>query len=285
MTMILREMIVARGNGFSTKDYIAEMAKVATRARDIPLYPKMLIYARKKQGKTTFGLSAGVENTLVIDPEIGAAYKRVSNPHIVPINKWEDMQMVYGALRSGKVSPKALGIGKSEEPYTWILIDGLTRINNFALKFVMKVSEEKDLDRQPGFVQQRDYGKSGELMKNMLTQMHALKLGVIYTAQEKLKPINGGFDDDDADAEEADYMLIPEIPDAVRGSVNSLVDVIGRLYVVRTEVKGELRAIRRLRVGVHEKFDTGFRSEYKLPDIIKNPSIPKLVQLMEEGVQ
>lgn len=270
-------------DSFSSKDYIAEMKKVAVRAADIPMYPKLLIYARKKQGKTTFGLSAGVENTLVIDPEKGAGYRRRSNPHIIPVSKWTDMQMVYGALRTGRVSPAALGLGKSTDPYTWVLVDGLTRINNFALKFVMKREEERNLDRQPGFVQQRDYGKSGELMKEMLGQFHNLKLGIVYTAQERNKVVNGGYDDDDDDAEDAEVIIVPEIPDAVRSSVNSLVDVIGRLYVVRTEIKGELKAVRRLRIGPHERYDTGFRSEYSLPNIVKNPSIPKLVKLMAEG--
>lgn len=266
-----------------TKDYVAEMAKIARRAQDLNEPFNALFYARKKQGKTTLGLSGGVEKTLVIDPEKGAWYKKRSNPYIVPITKWGQMEMVAKALATGRVSPKALKLGKSDDPFEYVLIDGLTRINNFALKFVMKKEEARNLDRQPGFVQQRDYGKSGELMKELMAQLHALPMSVIYTAQEKTKPINGGFDEDDADVEDAGAMLIPELPDAVRGSVNSLVDVIGRLYVVRLDVDGQTVARRRLRVGNHEAMDTGFRSEYKLPDIIDKPSIPKLQKLMREG--
>jgi len=269
---------------FTQKDYIAVAKANVVRAADVPLYPKFLIYARKKVGKTTFGLSGGVESTLVIDPEDGSTYKKVTNPYIWRVHEWKQMQEVYGALRTGRLSPDVLGLGKSKEPFKWVLVDGLTRINNFALTFVRKVEEERDLDRQPGFVQQRDYGKSGDLMKQMLTQFHTLKMGVIYTAQEKMK--TSAYEEDDSDAEDSEYQLIPEIPDAVRGSVNSLVDVIGRLYTVRIERKdGEKVAVRRLYVGTHERYDTGVRSEFVLPDIIKKPTVPKVVQLMKAGVE
>lgn len=265
------------------KDYVAEMAKMARRAADLHEPFNALFYARKKQGKTTLALSGGVEKTLVIDPEKGAWYKKKSNPYIVPISKWGHMEIVTKALATGRVSPKALKLGKSDVPFEYICVDGLTRINNFALKFVMKKEEARNLDRQPGFVQQRDYGKSGELMKEMMAQFHALPQSIIYTAQEKVKPLNNSFDDDDVDSEDQEVIVIPELPDAVRGAVNSLVDVIGRLYVVRLEVDGEMVARRRLRVGNHEGFDTGFRSEFNLPNIIDKPSIPKLQKLMREG--
>jgi hypothetical protein len=65
--------------------------------------------------------------------------------------------------------------------------------------------------------------------------------------------------------------------------VNSLVDVIGRLYVVRTEVGGKQKAVRRLQVGTHERYDTGYRSDYELPEVVRNPTVGKLVKLMQEG--
>ena len=40
---------------------------------------------------------------------------------------------------------------------------------------------------------------------------------------------------------------------------------------------------RRLYIGLHERYDTGFRSDFKLPDLIQNPTLPKLVNLMLTG--
>jgi hypothetical protein len=79
---------------------------------------------------------------------------------------------------------------------------------------------------------------------------------------------------------------IPDLPKGVRSYVNSLVDVIGRLYVAKIDSpkNPELKiAQRRLWIGESLKYDTGYRSDYTLPDMIKMPSIPKLVALMDTG--
>lgn len=264
------------------KDYLAIARQQVTRPSTQAQYRKILVYARNKKGKTTFSLSAGVENTLLLDPEAGTSTMLSKNPYVWPIEKWQDLQDAYGALRTGKLSPKELGQGKSEEPFSWVSVDGLTRMNNMALRYVMSVAEERDLDRKPGMVDRRDYNKSGELMKQMLNNFHSLKMGVIYTTQERMMSMDSG----DSEEDDETTFFVPDLPAGVRSSVNSLVDVIGRLYVVRVELKnGSKRAQRRLQIGVHERYDTGFRSDFVLPDMIKNPTLPKLVSLMHTGAE
>lgn len=272
--------------GFTEKDYLAMAKQKARRASDMPIYPKILLYGRKKVGKTTLMLTVGSENILVIDPEGGAHYRRnVDDPFIWPLERWEDTQDVYGALRTGKLTPNHIKQGESSSPFKWAGLDGLTRVNNFALHYVRKEQEERDLTRHPGFVDRRDYGKSGELMKQLLANFHSLKMGVIYTAHERMKTTSFGDTEDD-DVEESEVTYVPDVPDAVRNAANSLVDVIGRLYVVRLDDpknEGKKKAYRRLLIGPSDVYDTGYRSEYTLPDIVKNPSIPKLRKLMKEG--
>lgn len=261
------------------KDYIAVAKKTVKRAQDFPVIPKILVYARKKKGKTTFGLSAGVANTLVVDPERGSTYKKKLNPYIWPVSKWENMQDVWGALRTGELSPARLELGPETEPFSYVLVDGLTRLNNMAVKYVMRQEELKNLDRRPGMVDRRDYNKSGELMKTMLTNFHNLPMGVIYTAQERMISADSG----DSDEDEESTFFVPDLPEGVRGHVNSLVDVIARLYTVRVTVGGEEKVRRRLHLDVHERYDTGYRSDFVLPSTITSPTIPKLTKLMEEG--
>lgn len=266
------------------KDYLALAKQRAHRPADVEGYRKILVYGRNKKGKTRFSLSAGIEETLCLDPENGTDSMKSLNPFVWPITKWEDTQEAYGALRTGKLSPNHIKQGESSTPFRWVSVDGLTRINNMALKYVMQIQEERDLDRQPGFVQQRDYGKSGELMKQLLSNFHTLKLNVCYTAQEKMITAEGGFYDDDEDAETSDSFYVPDLPNAVRGAANSIVDVIGRIYTVRLEkADGSKRVQRRLQIGLHEKYDTGFRSDFALPDVLKQPTLPKLVALMIQG--
>lgn len=264
------------------KDYLALARKRAHTPSSKKSWRKLFIYGRNKKGKTRLLLTAGRDNILVIDPENGTDLMKTLDPFVWPITQWEDMQEVYGALRTGKLSPNHIKQGESSTPFTWVGVDGLTRLNNMALKYVMRVEEERDLDRQPGFVQQRDYGKSGELMKQMIMNFQGLKMDVCYTAQEKMITTGNSYDDDE-DAGEADAFYVPDLPNAVRSMMNSQAEVIGRIYVVTVEGKSGPVKQRRLQIGLHEKYDTGFRSDFKLPDIVKRPSLPQLVALMEQG--
>lgn len=251
------------------KDYAAIAAKRITRPADIVRMPKILVYSRNKKGKTTLGISAGVEQTLVIDPEHGSDEMKTKNPHIWHVDRWEDMDDVTNYLRF------------TDHPFKWVVVDGLTKLSNMSLKYVMKMQEEKSLDRQPGMVQQRDYGKSGELMKDMLTRFHNMPMGVVYTAQERQ---DGAYDDsEDEDSEEAEVAYIPDLPRGVRGVANSLVDVIGRLYVVKLTDSEPPTTERRLWIGESVKYDTGYRSDFVLPDMLRKPTIPRLVRLMRTG--
>jgi hypothetical protein len=261
-------------------DYLALAAKKVGRpATHAAKQRKLLIYSRNKKGKTWLSVSAGIEKTLVLDPEHGTDTMVSKNPYVWPITRWQDIQEAWGALRTGELSPKVLGLGKTDVPFEYLSVDGCTRMNSMALRYVMSQEEERNLDRKPGFVQRSDYGKSGELMKQMLLNFHSLPMGVVYTSQERLLTASNG--DEDSDDESSYY--VADLPNAVRAAVYSVVDVIGRLYVVRVPKKGTLDEMlpqRRLQIGIHERYDTGARSDFKMPDVVKNPTIPKLEALM-----
>lgn len=266
------------------KDYLAIARKKVTRPKDIQSWRKALIYGRNKKGKTRFGLSNGIENTLCIDPEQGTDTMKKLNPYRFPVTKWEEMQEAWGAIRTYELSPYALGQGKSKKPFDTISLDGCTRLNNMALKYVRRIQEERDLDRIPGMTDRRDFFKSGELMKDMINNFLGLKLNVIFTAQERMIT---AADPDEADgSEDEQQFFVPDLPAGVRSALNSVVDVIGRIFVVRIEGKnGKEVAQRRLQIGHHELYDTGYRSDYVLPDVLKNPTFPMLVNLIETGVK
>lgn len=247
-------------------DYNAIAKQRITRPADKKRYPKFLIYARNKKGKSTFCLSAGVENVLFLDPENGTDEMRTSNPHVWHIEKWEDLDDAFNFIKYG------------DHNYKWVAVDGLTKISNMALKYVMKLQEEKSLDRIPGFVQQRDYGKAGELMKDLINRLHKLDLGVIFTAHERMEEAIDSEEDEDAEA--GDALYIADLPRGVRGAINSVVDVIGRLYVIKND---DGKAVRRLWIGESLKYDTGYRSDHVLPDMLRNPTVPRLTRLIRTG--
>lgn len=238
---------------------------------------KILVYSRNKKGKSTFCASAG-KNVLFADPEWGVSDMKEKNPHVWPIKQWSDMDDFYKFLRGNGKCP----ICPDKHGFEYAAIDGMTKLANMSLKHVMKIAEERDLDRIPGMVQQRDYGKSGELMKDMMSQFHTMDLGVIYTAQERQDaPFTG---DEDDEAEDATVSYVPDLPKGVRGALTSLVDVIGRIYIVNVDDKeGVSQPQRRLWIGPSIQYDTGYRSDFVLPSMVKLPSIPKLERLMATG--
>lgn len=252
-----------------SKEQLAKIAAAKiTRPKDTKRYPKFLVYGRNKKGKTTFSLSGGVEQTLILDPEDGTDELKQANPHVWKINSWTDIDDVFAFLKYG------------DHPYKWVSVDGLSRFSNMSLKHVMRMQEEKSLDRIPGFVQKQDYGKSGELMKDFMTRFHGLPLGVIFTAQERV--LENEDSEEDEDSESSDVMYIPDLPKGVRGYINSIVDVIGRIYVVKTE-DDPPKAERRLWIGESIKYDTGFRSDFVLPNYLRNPTAPRLTRLIRTG--
>lgn len=252
-----------------TAGYKAKVEARIIRPAEDTTKPRILVYSRNKKGKTTFGISPGVDKTLVLDPEKGTKEMKKINPHVFPIEQWEDMELAWGYLRSG------------DHPYTWVCVDGLTKINNLALNYVRRVEEERNLDRQPGMIDRRDYNKSGELMKQMLTNFQGLPLGIIYTAQERMITLS---EEEMLDDDASSVFYVPDLPQGVRGTVNSYVDVIARLFIEHDlDDDGNPVKKRMLQIGPHERFDTGFRSDFDLPDVLESPTAARLVRLMRKG--
>lgn len=270
------------------KDYLSIAKKRVHRPSELQSHRCIFIYGRNKKGKTKLSLSAGRDITMALDPEKGTDTMKSLDPFVWPITRWADLQEAYGALRTGKLSPNFFKQGESSTPFSWVSVDGLTRMNNMALRYVMNRQEERDLDRQPGFVQRSDYGKSGELMKQMLANFHSLPMNVVLTAQERMRENKAFGEAEEDDEETSDYLMVPDLPDSVKSAVNAIVEVIGRIYtatVIPTKGPNAGKEItqRRLWIGIHDRYDTGYRSDFVLPNMIKNPTLPKLVAAMLEG--
>lgn len=244
----------------------AAAKKAITKPSKSARLPRILIYSRNKKGKTAFGLTA--PNVLMVDPEHGTDHFQNKDPDVWHVGQWTDLDDVYKFCRYG------------DHSYEWVNLDGLTRMANMSLKFVMSQAEEQDLTRKPGLVQQRDYGKAGELVKQMLYNFHTLNMGVILSTQERVE--TNEFEEEDDDAETSQVQYVPDLPKGVRSSVNSIVDVIGRLYIVKTDDEPPVSQ-RRLWIEPSTMYDTGYRSEFVLPPYLKNPTVPRLLRAIRTG--
>lgn len=273
------------------KDYAA-IARAKIARPGTGRMPRYLVYGRNKKGKTRFCATA--PNVLIADPEDGTIAEQKLNPDVWPVTQWSDLDDIYNAIKSGIKSPK------TNQPYEWVALDGMTRMLSMAIDFVSRQQAERDLTRQPGQTDQRTYGQANRMIEAMLHNFHSLRnVGIILTAQERVVEIENMEDlGDDEEATPAAFMYVPDLTKGARAPLNQIVDVIGRIYVVRGdfEVKRrvkvgdktviktvETHAQRRLFVAPHEMYDTGYRSGYTLPDFIKEPTVNSLGKALREG--
>lgn len=239
------------------------------RATDSERLPRLFIYARHKKGKTKLCSTVDRDSILYLDPEHGTDWMTKLNPHVWDIEDWTDLDEAYRFLKNGRHN------------FEWVSVDGLTRINTMSIRYVLHQQMERDLKARPRLVQRKVYYQSGEQMKALIHNFHSLEMGVIFTAQERIITAEA---EDESDDDDDDIPVIPQkvgdLPAGVRGAVNSLADVIGRLYITVNE---EGQRERRLWVAPDDRFDTGYRSSFVLPDYFTDPTIPKLLRAIEEG--
>ncbi len=275
----------------ASKDYAA-IARAKIARPGTGRMPRYLVYGRNKKGKTRFCATA--PDVLIADPEDGTTAENKLDPDVWPVTEWGDLDDIYHAVKGGVKSPK------TGQTYKWIALDGMTRMLSMAIDFVSKQQAERDLSRQPTQTDQRTYGQANRMIESMLHNFHSLRnVGLIFTAQERVVEIENMEDlGDDDDASPASFMYVPDLTKGARAPLNQVVDVIGRIYVVRGEFtvtrrvraegkvvtkKVETKVQRRLFIGPHEMYDTGIRTGYSLPDFIKEPTVASLTRAMREG--
>lgn len=276
----------------ATKNYSAIAKAKIRKASQSKRKPRVLVYGRNKKGKTRFCATA--PDVLILDPEDGTREETKIDPDTWPVDTWDDINDAYLFLKSGGVSPV------TGRPYRWVAIDGMTKIANIALRWCQNQAEERDLERKPNQVTKQDYGRAGEMVKAMLANFHSLReVGIIITAQERMIEVTELDTPDDEDAAAVSYMFVPDLPKGARSAVNQMVDVIGRIYTVRGTFEKKVRVKkgdkivtktkevegvqRRMWIGPHETYDTGYRSSFVLPDFIKEPTVETLISTMREG--
>lgn len=275
----------------AAKNY-ASIAKAKIASAGSGRMPRYLVYGRNKKGKTRFCATA--PDVLICDPEDGTIAETKLNPDVWHVTEWGDLDEIYNFLKAGGKSPKT---GK---PYQWVALDGMTKMLSMAIDFVSKQQAERDLTRQPNQVDQRTYGQANRMIESMLHNFHSLRnIGIILTAQERVVEIENMEDlGSDEDATPSTFQYVPDLTKGARAPLNQVVDLIGRIYVVRGDFvikrrvrqgdkivvkEVETKIQRRLFVGPHEMYDTGYRSGFDLPDFLREPTVASVNRALREG--
>lgn len=187
--------------------------KKIMRASDRPHRFRGLFYGRSGAGKTR--LVASAPNCLVIDVnEEGwdSIRKEPLNPHTYEVKFWTDLTDVFWFLQEG------------DHEFESVALDGLTAMQDLAVKFVLGDEASRDASRDPDMMDRRLWNKVGELMKTQITNYRNLPMNVLFTATERKTQI-GDEDDDDVEV-----IIGPALTPSAAGAAERAVGVIGYLH-------------------------------------------------------
>ena len=222
-------------------------------------YVAATIFGKGGVGKTSL-LATMPGQGLVIDiPQVEGGTNVLSdadNIRVFPGDgapvTWDELDKVYQYLQAGK------------HDFKWYAIDTITATGELAKR---KTLGERDLSADPRIVTMQDWGKIGELQKDLFYRFRSLPMHGIFLAQEKLR---GGGEDGALEYQ-------PDIsPSALGGLVPSMF-LIGRMFTreIENPKTKELVTERRLRVGTHALSVAKVRAlpTRQLPPVLKNPHL------------
>jgi hypothetical protein len=220
---------------------------------------KILLYARNGQGKTRTACTCKKPALLLDMNEKGTRSARhQKGVDVLPIKNWADITYAYWYLREGN------------HEYVTVILDTLTGMQQICIKQILKEGEDRDPNKDPKTMSQRDWGKLAELMKGMLLDFRNLPLHVIFTAQERT------VDDPETESRER----VPDLSPGSRATATACVDVIGRVYqrevrkVVGKKEKKDWET--RMLVGPSDEYITKDRTG-ALGRIVQNPNIEEIM--------
>jgi len=234
-------------------------------------FAKMLIYGVPGVGKTMLaGSSDEVERmrpVLFIDIEGGTKTIRDKYPDVEVLRvkdefdakgrlmktSWERLQDVYEDIRKGVL------------PYKTYVIDSLTEGQKMSMYSVMTRTVKGDPARDLDIPAQRDWGKSGEMVRRMVRAFRDLDANVIFTALEA----------SDKDQQTGAVTITPSLPGKLKYEISAFLDEVLYMYT-KVEKDGIIRRVLTQPTG---KFIAKDRSG-RLPQTMDDPNMAEIADLV-----
>ncbi len=235
-----------------------------TTVAESPEYINLLVYGNPGAGKTVLAGSADVvpelRPVLFLDVEGGTLSIRDRYPDVdvTRLQSWADMQRVYDALYKG------------EHEYQTVVLDSLTEMQKFSMYNIMRDVMKEHPDRDPEVPSIREWGKNIEQIRKLVRAFRDLPMNTIFTALAAT----------DKDNKTGAVVTRPSLSGKLAMEVGGFVDIM--LYMTTKVVDGEhLRLLQSLGTDSVIAKD---RSD-NLPDVVTNPDMQMLYDLVFEGVQ
>lgn len=230
---------------------------------------KVLVYGRPGKKKTR--TLATLPNVLLIDVNDRGtrSTKRDIDPRVYIANTFREVfDDVYWYLQAG------------DHDYESVAIDGVTGLQNLALRYVLDDDAERDASRDPHTTARGTWGTVNELVKDCITRYRNLPLHVGFSALERSRDLSEEDDDD------PEIVITPAVTPGVAGHLEAAVGTIGYM-TVRSVVVGKGKAKKKvvrtyMQVGPHDRYITKDRDGL-FGDRIINPNLSKMIAQIEGG--
>lgn len=195
------------------------VAKRIMPASELPFRFRALIYGRSGAGKTRLAASSPNPVILDVNEEGTISTARDWDPPVFEAKFWEEITDFFWFLQEG------------DHGFDTVCVDGLTAMQELAIKFVLGDEYSRDASRDPDMPDRRVWGKVAELMKTQLTNYRNLPMNVVFTATDR-KRFTGDEDDDDVG-----LSIGPALTPSVAGAAERAVSLIGYLHKRRVNIR------------------------------------------------
>lgn len=228
----------------------------------------LLIYGEPGAGKTYLSATAqdGEETApiLFLDVEGGVVtIRKRRNVDVVQVRSIKKLDDVYTELEKEGDSLS----------YKTVIIDSITELQKLDMRTVMDVEYNRNPDKvDKDVATMRAWGKSGERMRKIIRAFRDLPCHTIITAllaQEKDESSNI-------------TMYFPSLPGKLRSEVPGFFDIVGLLQTDAKREAGNDVIVRTLQVAKTRRVIAKDRTG-ALPDVVQNPSIPLMWELIANG--
>lgn len=257
--------------------YINIKKKIKNIPQDVGFITAMF-YGKPDTGKTT--LLATFPKPLILDiREKGyKSIRKVKGAKMASISSWDELEDMYWYLK------------KEEHGFETVGWDTTGNAQQLCIEEILGGKKSKGKRAGDwGSMQKKQWGEVSAKMKDLALNFRDLndQMNVVFLAHQKYF---GGNDEDD---NAIDPHIGPALAPSVGITINAAVDIIGETFIrekiiitrdKKTGKKEEERDVNYcLRVGPSGSYITKMRNDKETitPDVIKNPTYQKLVELME----
>jgi len=236
---------------------------------ETPRYLKAVIYGEFGVGKTQLCGTAcddpDMQDSLLVCVEDGAL--TLSNASVMRT------PLITTLAQLDEIHTGLYKRDKQWARFKTVLIDGVSALNQLALRIVVASNCASNPNKDPNFPSQRDYGQTTFIMSRLLHNFFSLPMNVICTGL-----LRKGFDTDDEQEKlkRGPRICAPDVTPKVRDILCSTADMV---WPLQAQESGK-RLLLTQRKGPWIAKTRGAQFAKALGPVVEDPTLPKIMAIL-----